>query len=189
MYIGLTDCKNILKIEIIVIISLIICLRICSNDFLFVFLKEIFCGWWLMREIILSRAGQCGLYVAVADQCCSFTELAPRLHEPSLRQSTCTAVTTHRRQCPTPVNREPTHTTVQTHLNLTSTGGRLLSRGNQGDLMSSSSSSRPLIVISQNRLMIDVCAKLYATIYMYWDWWSIGSTICNQKIFEFLFVF
>jgi hypothetical protein len=88
----------------------------------------------------------------VADQCCSFTELAPRLHEPSLRQSTyCHHYT------PTTV---PTHTTVQTHLNLTSTGGRLLSRGNQGDLMSSSSSSRPLIVISQNRLMIDVSCRV-----------------------------
>jgi hypothetical protein len=113
----------------------------------------------------LSRAGICGLHVAVADQCCSFTELALRLHEPSLRQSTCTAVTTHRRQCPTPVNREPTHTTGQTRLSLTSTEGRLLSRGNQGYLMSSSSvvplSSFPRIVS-----MIDVCTKLYATIYL-----------------------
>jgi hypothetical protein len=58
----------------------------------------------------MSRAVQCGLHVAVADQCCSFTELAPRLHEPSLRQSTCTAVTTDRRQCPTPVKTGDPHT-------------------------------------------------------------------------------
>jgi hypothetical protein len=87
----------------------------CQYSFLFNFCYDILlpsCLWFSnqVSSILIAffffkychgrvSVGFTFLWPAMADQCCSFTELAPRLHEPSLRKSTCTAVTTPRRQC------------------------------------------------------------------------------------------